>query len=43
MDGGSLQDIIALGGCDDEVVLFGIANQMMRGLAFLHSLRIIHR
>lgn len=43
MDGGSLQDIIALGGCDNERVLFGIANQMTRGLSFLHSLRIIHR
>lgn len=43
MDGGSLQTIVAMGGCNQERVLLGIAQQMLMGLAFLHSKRIIHR
>jgi serine/threonine protein kinase len=43
MDGGSLQDIVSMGGCSQERVLVGIASQMLTGLAFLHSKRIVHR
>lgn len=43
MDGGSLQDIIAIGGCQEERVLVGIASQMLNGLQFLHTNRCIHR
>lgn len=43
LDGGSLQDIVNLGGCSQEKVLLGIASQMLTGLDFLHSKRIIHR
>lgn len=43
MDGGSLQDIIKHGGCQNERVLRGISHQMVSGLDYLHSLRLIHR
>lgn len=43
MDGGSLQDMIRLGGCKNEAVLASISYQMLSGLSFLHSLRLIHR
>ena len=43
MNGGSLQDIVQSGGCQDEIVLAGIAKQILRGLKFLHSHRHIHR
>jgi len=43
MDGGSLQDVVRGGGCQCESVLAGLARQMLRGLAFLHSKRHIHR
>ena len=43
MDGGTLQDIIHMGGCSSERVLGGIASQMLQGILFLHSKRIIHR
>jgi serine/threonine protein kinase len=34
--GGSLQDIVDDGGCDDEITLSNIAVQALIGLAFLH-------
>lgn len=34
--GGSLQDIVNDGGCDDEITLSNIAVQALIGLAFLH-------
>jgi len=43
MDGGSLQDIVKAGGCQDEQILASIGFQMLRGLAFLHSRRKMHR
>jgi serine/threonine protein kinase len=43
MDGGSLQDLVMSGGCDNEAMLATISFQMISGLSFLHSLRIIHR
>ena len=43
MDGGSLQDIVDHGGCDDEGVLANIALQALTGLAFLHSCGQLHR
>jgi serine/threonine protein kinase len=43
MDGGSLQDIIRMGGTDNEAVLCGLAVQLVAGLDFLHSMRVIHR
>ncbi|CAM9652013.1 unnamed protein product, partial [Scytosiphon promiscuus] len=43
MDGGSLQDMVDVGGCQDEDRLGQIALQTLRGLAFLHSSNLIHR
>ncbi|CAM9203302.1 unnamed protein product, partial [Hapterophycus canaliculatus] len=43
MDGGSLQDLVDAGGCQDEAKLGRIALQTLRGLAFLHSSNLIHR
>jgi serine/threonine protein kinase len=43
MDGGSLQDIVAAGGCDDEKTLASIALQALTGLYFLHSCAQLHR
>lgn len=43
MDGGSLQDIVDHGGCDDESTLANIANQALKGLAFLHKCSQLHR
>lgn len=43
MDGGSLQDIVAEGGCDDEQTLANIAAQALVGLAFLHKCNQLHR
>ena len=43
MDGGSLQDIVDDGGCDDEITLANIAVQALIGLAFLHSCGQLHR
>eukprot|EP01041_Mallomonas_annulata_P004307 gene4307-8567_t len=43
MDGGSLQDIVDQGGCDDERTLASIAQQGLAGLDFLHSCNQIHR
>jgi serine/threonine protein kinase len=43
MDGGSLQDIVDQGGCDDEITLANIAVQGLKGLSFLHSCSQIHR
>lgn len=42
-DGGSLQDVVDGGGCDDEVVLADIAHQMLLGLHFLHQQNVAHR
>ena len=43
MDGGSLQDLVNEGGCQDELVLYRIMKQMLTGLEYLHSLRLLHR
>ena len=43
MDGGSLQDIVDHGGCDDEVTLANIAVQALKGLDFLHNCQQLHR
>jgi serine/threonine protein kinase len=43
MDGGSLQDIVDQGGCDDEMTLANISLQALKGLSFLHSSSQIHR
>ncbi|KAJ1415213.1 kinase-like domain-containing protein [Ochromonadaceae sp. CCMP2298] len=43
MDGGSLQDIVDEGGCDDEPTLANIAVQALKGLLFLHENYQIHR
>ena len=43
MDGGSLQDIVNDGGCDDETTLAHIALQGLEGLAFLHDCSQLHR
>ena len=37
MDGGSLQDIVVEGGCDNEETLASISAQALVGLAFLHK------
>ena len=43
MDGGSLQDLVDGGGCASEPVLSSVARQILRGLAFLHARRRLHR
>ncbi len=43
MDGGSLEDLVKQGGCDDERVLADIAFQTLNGLSFLHRNKNIHR
>ena len=43
MDGGSLQQVVDAGGCRNEVVLAGVSRQVLRGLHFLHSRRLVHR
>lgn len=43
MDGGSLQDIVEDGGCDNESTLATIAYQALQGLSFLHSSSQLHR
>ena len=43
MDSGSLEDLVQSGGCSDETVLADIAQQTLRGLAFLHRNNTIHR
>jgi len=43
MDGGSLQDIVVEGGCDNETTLASIAAQALVGLTFLHRCAQLHR
>jgi hypothetical protein len=43
MDGGSLDDLVKNGGCNDEYVLSDIARQGLTGLAFLHRNKSVHR
>lgn len=43
MDGGSLEDLVQAGGCQDEFVLADIARQTLNGLNYLHSHKSIHR
>jgi len=43
MDGGSLQDIVETGGCDDESILASIAQQALLALEFLHTCNQLHR
>jgi serine/threonine protein kinase len=42
MDGGSLDDLVKNGGCQDEVVLADISRQALTGLAFLHANHSVH-
>ena len=42
-DGGSLQDIVQLGGCEDEGCLASIAKQALIGLWYLHATSHLHR
>ena len=41
--GGSLQDLVKMGGCQNPLVIQNISRQMLLGVNFLHSLRLIHR
>lgn len=43
MDGGSLQDLVDHGGCQDEDILSDIAQQALQGLKFLHANKSVHR
>lgn len=43
MDGGSLEDLVDRGGCQDEHVIADIAHQVLLGLDFLHSQNHMHR
>ncbi|CAM9437057.1 unnamed protein product, partial [Laminaria digitata] len=43
MDGGSLQDLVDKGGCQDEGTLAHMSLQTLRGLAFVHACKLIHR
>ena len=43
MDGGSLEDIVSSGGCDNESVLANIASQCLNGLKCLHERNQLHR
>lgn len=43
MDGGSLEDLVQAGGCDDEAVLASMAAQVLQGLRFLHERHKVHR
>ena len=44
MDGGSLEDIVVAGGCDNEVVLKSMSKQLLQGMDYLHkTCRQIHR
>lgn len=43
MDGGSLEDLVQAGGCDDEAVLASIASHVLQGLNYLHERQKIHR
>lgn len=41
--GGSLQDLVKMGGCQNPIVIQNISRQILLGVNFLHSLRLIHR
>mmetsp|Transcript_8808 Transcript_8808/g.13180 ORF Transcript_8808/g.13180 Transcript_8808/m.13180 type:complete len:708 (-) Transcript_8808:282-2405(-) len=43
MDGGSLEDVVNAGGCQDEIVVAQITKQVLEGLLFLHSKKQLHR
>lgn len=43
MDGGSLEDLVRAGGCDDEAVLANMARNILVGLNYLHERQKIHR
>lgn len=43
MDGGSLEDLVQAGGCDDEGVLASVASQVLQGLHYLHERHKVHR
>ena len=39
----SLQDVVDSGGCTEEIVISGMARQMLLGLSFIHERRFLHR
>lgn len=43
MNGGSLQNLVDAGGCEDEGTLANIAKQSLNGLAYLHASSHLHR
>jgi hypothetical protein len=43
MDGGSLQEVVKRGGCQNELILRQISLHIVKGLAYLHSKRQLHR
>merc|ERR1719329_1886342 len=43
MDGGSLQNVVEMGGMSHEPTLASIALQALKGIGFLHSCSEIHR
>ena len=43
MDGGSLEDLVKAGGCDNEAVLANMARCILLGLNYLHERQKIHR
>jgi serine/threonine protein kinase len=43
MDGGSLEDVVRNGGCQDPVALADISYQILLGVQFLHRHNVAHR
>lgn len=43
MNGGSLQEVVRSGGCQNEDVLAGLSAMILTGIAHLHSKRQLHR
>jgi hypothetical protein len=43
MNGGSLQEVVRSGGCQNEDVLAGLSTMILTGIAHLHSKRQLHR
>lgn len=43
MNGGSLQEVVRSGGCQNELILAGLSSMILKGIAYLHSKRQLHR